>query len=97
MSRPARAVAVPVPGGDLQVGVWDASDAGEPGGDAPTIMAIHGVTSSHLAWELLAEQLPGVRIVAPDLRGRGRSNELEGAAGMAFKVQRVGPVNQHED
>ena len=94
MSRPARAVAVPVPGGDLQVGVWDASDAGEPGGDAPTIMAIHGVTSSHLAWELLAEQLPGVRIVAPDLRGRGRSNELAGAAGMARHADDLAAVSR---
>lgn len=78
MTRAVRHVDVPVAGGDLRVGVWDADAA-----DAPTIVAIHGVTSSHLAWEFLADALPGVRIVAPDLRGRGRSNELEGPAGMA--------------
>lgn len=77
MTRDRREVRVPVAGGDLAVGVWDAA---EP--DAPTILAIHGVTSSHLAWENLADALPGVRIIAPDLRGRGRSNALVGPAGM---------------
>ena len=61
MTRASHRVAVPVAGGDLTVGVWDAEDPA-----APTILAIHGVTSSHLAWEFLAESLPGVRIVAPD-------------------------------
>jgi pimeloyl-ACP methyl ester carboxylesterase len=51
--------------------------------DAPTILAIHGVTSSHLAWPFLVEHLPGVRVIAPDLRGRGASNALTGPAGMA--------------
>jgi hypothetical protein len=66
-TRVVRGVDVAVPGGSLG-SVWDA----DPG--APTILAVHGVTSSHLAWELLAEALPHVRIIAPDLRGRGRSN-----------------------
>ncbi|MBN9214463.1 MAG: alpha/beta hydrolase [Microbacterium sp. SCN 70-200] len=82
MTRAKHTVAVPVAGGDLTVGVWDADASG-----APTIVAIHGVTSSHLAWELLAEALPGVRVVAPDLRGRGRSNTLEGPAGMAAHAE----------
>lgn len=75
--RVHRVVSVPVPGGELAVGVWDTEDP-----DAPTVVAVHGVTSSHLAWELLAEALPGVRIIAPDLRGRGHSNALQGPAGM---------------
>jgi len=75
-----RTVAVPVPGGDLRVGIWDPKDAVvEP----PTVLAIHGVTSSHLAWPFVVAELPGVRVVAPDLRGRGLSNELAGPAGMA--------------
>ncbi|MEJ1921365.1 alpha/beta hydrolase [Microbacterium sp. KHB019] len=74
-----RTVDVPVSGGDLRVGVWDPVDAV---GDILTVLAIHGVTSSHLAWPFLVEQLPGVRVIAPDLRGRGASNELAGAAGM---------------
>lgn len=88
--RPRRMVSVPVEGGDLAVGVWDAT---EP--DAPTIVAIHGVTSSHLVWELLAEQLPGVRIVAPDLRGRGQSNGLEGPAGMRAHAADLTAVFAH--
>ncbi len=70
--------AIAVSGGDLAVGIW------EPVGEiTDTIIAIHGVTASHLAWLDLVPTLPGVRIVAPDLRGRGRSNGLEGPAGMA--------------
>ena len=80
MSRRARTELVAVAGGDLHVGVWEAQDADDAG--APTILAIHGVTSSHLAWQHLADALPGVRIVAPDLRGRGRSNAVTGPAGM---------------
>lgn len=88
MTRDSRIVTVPVPGGDLAVGVWDAE-----GEDAPTILAIHGVTSSHLAWEFLAEALPGVRVIAPDLRGRGRSNGVTGPAGLAVHADDVGAVS----
>lgn len=80
MSR-YRTVDVAVPGGDLRVGVWDAVAADAT--TAPTVVLVHGVTASHLAWQLVADALPGVRVVAPDLRGRGRSNEVRGAAGMA--------------
>lgn len=79
-----RTVDVPVSGGDLRVGVWDPVDAGaaDMPGDVPTILAIHGVTSSHLAWPFLAQQLTGVRVIAPDLRGRGESRDIVGPAGM---------------
>jgi pimeloyl-ACP methyl ester carboxylesterase len=73
-----RTIDVAVSGGALRVGVWDArSDA------APTVLLIHGVTASHLSWRFVAERLPDVRVVAPDLRGRGRSNGLTGPAGLA--------------
>lgn len=75
-----RTVDVPVAGGDLRVGIWDPtveSDAGE----IPTILAVHGVTSSHLAWAFVLPGLPHVRVIAPDLRGRGASNGL-GAGGL---------------
>lgn len=88
MSRSVRETAVPVPGGDLHVGVWDAE-----GADAPTILAVHGVTSSHLAWEFLADALPEVRVIAPDLRGRGRSNGLEGRAGLARHADDLAAVS----
>ena len=74
-----RTVDVPVSGGDVRAGVWDPIGAEGP---VPTVPAIHGVTSSHLAWQFLVEQLPGVRVIAPDLRGRGASNAIEGPAGM---------------
>jgi lipase len=73
-----RAIDVAVPGGDLRVGVWDG-----PSDAAPTVLLIHGVTASHLSWPYVAERLPAARVIAPDLRGRGRSNGLEGPAGLA--------------
>ncbi|MCP2636610.1 alpha/beta fold hydrolase [Microbacterium sp. HD4P20] len=75
-----RTVDVPVIGGALRVGVWDPDPAMA---DAPDVLLIHGVTSSHLAWPFVVDRLPGVRAIAPDLRGRGASNTLEGPAGMA--------------
>ncbi|GAA2012610.1 hypothetical protein GCM10009739_26380 [Microbacterium ulmi] len=72
-----RTMDVPVAGGDLRVGVWD------PVGDrTDDVLLVHGVTASHLAWPFVVERLAGVRAVAPDLRGRGRSDRLHGAAGM---------------
>ena len=47
------------------------------------MLLIHGVTASHLSWPFVAERLDGVRVIAPDLRGRGRSNGLVGPAGLA--------------
>lgn len=70
-----RRQAVPVNGGELAVGVWGPDDA-------PTVLAIHGITASHLSWQTLAETMPELRIIAPDLRGRGRSNALPGPWGM---------------
>jgi pimeloyl-ACP methyl ester carboxylesterase len=73
-----RTIDVAVRGGDLRVALWDGrSDA------APTVLLIHGVTASHLSWPFVAERLPDVRVIAPDLRGRGRSNGLTGPAGLA--------------
>ena len=62
----------PVRGGDLAGGQWRADAAGTP------ILALHGITATHRAWHHVADALPERRIVAPDLRGRGRSNGLPG-------------------
>lgn len=75
-----RTVDVPVEGGLLRAGVWEPVDTGL---DAPTVLLVHGVTASHLAWPFVVDRLPGVRVIAPDLRGRGRSNGIDGPAGMA--------------
>ena len=45
-----RAIHVPVRGGAMRVGVWES----EAGTDAPTVVAVHGITSSHVAWAELA-------------------------------------------
>ena len=58
------------------------SAAGRPADpDAPVVLAAHGVTANHLAWQPLGG-LDRFTVVAPDLRGRGRSNDLAGRAGM---------------
>ena len=73
-----RAVDVPVRGGMLRVGVWEPQDTV----DAPTVFAVHGVTASHRCWLALVDALPQWRVIAPDLRGRGRSRDLPGPYGM---------------
>lgn len=70
-----RTTRVPVRGGELTVGEWGPNDG-------PAVLLVHGVTASHLAWPLVAKLMPGMHVIAPDLRGRGRSNELPGPWGM---------------
>ena len=65
---------VPVRGGSLRVASWPSH--GDP------VLAIHGITSSSRAWPFVAEALDKP-ILAPDLRGRGRSNLLPGPAGLS--------------
>lgn len=83
----SRVVDVPVAGGELRVGIWDpvAAQTGE-------VLLVHGVTSSHLAWPFVVDELPGVRAIAPDLRGRGRSNEVAGPAGLAAHADDLAAV-----
>lgn len=67
---------VPVNGGTLAAYRWP--------GEGPLVIAAHGITSNHRSWGIVAQQLGGaVRLVAPDLRGRGRSNELPAPYGIA--------------
>lgn len=76
-----RTADVSVAGGSLRVGVWDPIEVAE-GASVPSVLAVHGITSSHLAWPFVVAQLPGMRVIAPDLRGRGSSRDVAGAAGM---------------
>jgi pimeloyl-ACP methyl ester carboxylesterase len=64
---------VPVVGGRLRVATW--SGTGAP------VLAIHGITSSSRTWSFVARALDNP-VLAPDLRGRGRSNHLPGPWGM---------------
>lgn len=42
--------------------------------DGPPVLIVHGVTNTGARYRRLAEeQLPGLRVIAPDLRGHGRS------------------------
>ena len=63
--------------GTLQLSVRD-----HPGG-SPPIMALHGLASNARWWDLVAARLsPRWRVLAPDLRGHGRSDRPE--AGYSF-------------
>lgn len=66
---------VEVDDGPMTLGEWGPEDG-------PTVLAVHGITASLAGWSLLAAGLPEVRVVAPDLRGRGRSNHLPAPYGM---------------
>lgn len=74
---PTSRVAVPCGAGELALYRFGSAD-GRP------LLAIHGVTSSHLAWQHLADELVGrgFTIWAPDLRGRGDSNAAGAPYGM---------------
>jgi pimeloyl-ACP methyl ester carboxylesterase len=76
---------VPVAGGALHV-----ARAGVPPEQADAIvLAVHGITSSSMAWRTVARELTGrlpVSLLALDLRGRGRSAHLPGPYGFAAHV-----------
>ena len=50
--------------------------------DGMPVLAIHGITSNSRAWAAFARHLPDVRLLAPDLRGRGRSRDLAPSSGL---------------
>lgn len=80
---------VAVAGGDLRVARW-----GDP--SHPAVFAIHGVTANHTSWAIIAEELEGrACLVAPDLRGRGRSGGLPGPHGMGSHASDLIAVADH--
>jgi lipase len=64
--------------GVMRLHEWGPSTPG-----APVVLAVHGITGNGLSWAMVAERLTGVRVIAPDLRGRGGSRGLPGPCGMA--------------
>jgi lipase len=68
--------AAPVEGGLLAGGQWRADAPGLP------ILAVHGISATHRSWDVVAGALDDRRVIAPDLRGRGRSNLLPGPYGL---------------
>ncbi len=85
-----RSTMVAVRGGPMSVGIWGPDDA-----DAPTVLAVHGITANHRSWPLVAEGLPDVRVIAVDLRGRGRSNGLPAPFGMRQHAEDLLAVLDH--
>jgi lipase len=101
---------IPVDGGSLRVGEWRPDNAGDSDPSAiPTVVAVHGITASHLAWAVVAQTLhqagesgrsaqsgesPKIRLIAPDLRGRGRSAGLPGPYGMARHAADLAAVTE---
>jgi pimeloyl-ACP methyl ester carboxylesterase len=85
-------VDVPVRGGRLHV-----AQAGPPPGAArAVVLAAHGVTASLMTWRTLARLIPeDVCLLAPDLRGRGRSAELPGPYGIAAHIDDLLAVLDH--
>ncbi|WP_223622648.1 alpha/beta fold hydrolase [Microbacterium sp. EST19A] len=53
-----------------------------PVSDERALLAIHGITANGRSWDTVAAHLPEHRIIAPDQRGRGRSNRLPGPYGL---------------
>lgn len=66
---------IAVEGGTLHFAEW--------GVTGPVIMCSHGLTANHTCWEALVDQIGSdVRLIAPDHRGRGKSNGITGPFGM---------------
>lgn len=73
---------VPVAGGDLAVTSWGC-------GPGAAVLAVHGITANGLSFARTAAELSrrgGPPLLAPDLRGRGRSGALPGPYGLAAHV-----------
>ncbi len=91
---------IPVRGGDLRVGRWASDDVARGSLPNRLVLAVHGITGNHTAWWPVARRLTaGDRtvVLAPDLRGRGRSNRLPGPWGMATHADDLASLLDHRD
>ncbi len=65
---------------------------GQASVDAPVVLLVHGITGNGLNWALVAERLAArsgsgaIRVLAPDLRGRGDSPVRPGPLGLDVHV-----------
>ncbi|MCW3013359.1 MAG: alpha/beta hydrolase [Solirubrobacterales bacterium] len=76
---------IPVAGGALTVAAAGPAVTAAEG----VVVALHGITASHLAWASVARELTATTaacLLAPDLRGRGRSSQLPGPYGIEAHV-----------
>ena len=71
---------------------------GEAEATAPVVLAVHGITANGLSWRVVADEVarrhgPGrVRVLAPDLRGRGASRSAPGPYGLAAHADDVARI-----
>jgi pimeloyl-ACP methyl ester carboxylesterase len=90
-----RYVDVPVVGGAVTV----ARAGSPPGAGRPVVLAIHGMTSTHMVFRTVARELcrtaRHICVLAPDLRGRGRSANLPGPYGIAAHIADLIAVLDH--
>ncbi|WP_327711361.1 alpha/beta hydrolase [Streptomyces sp. NBC_00464] len=87
---PYEEIEVPVSGGTLAALRWPAADP-----QAPTVVALHGITANALSWGTVARQLAGrVTLVAPDLRGRAGSSGLPGPYGIAAHADDIAALTE---
>jgi pimeloyl-ACP methyl ester carboxylesterase len=78
-----------VAGGHAHAGRW-----GDPTDEV--LVGVHGVTANHLNFALLGPALEGrASLVAPDVRGRGRSGGLPGPYGMQAYVDDLVSLADH--
>lgn len=86
---------VRVPGGALTV----AGAGSPPGTGRPVVLVLHGLTSSHMAYRTVARELcslaRGICMLAPDLRGRGRSANVPEPYGIATHIADITAVLDH--
>jgi pimeloyl-ACP methyl ester carboxylesterase len=71
---------IPVTGGAYRVARWP--------GEGRAVLAVHGITASHMAWPRVIRAFQGDHdVYAPDLRGRGDSGALPPPYGFAAHVE----------
>ena len=83
-----RLLNIAVDGGQLRVLQW--------GTGKRVAVAVHGITASAMSWQAVARHMPpDWTLAAPDLRGRGHSNELPGPYGLERHARDVVAVLRH--
>lgn len=60
------------------------------------MLAAHGITGTHMQFHAIADQLGSdITLIAPDLRGRGRSSEVSGPFSMGTHGDDLAAVLDH--